>query len=492
MTDDGDKVSFVAPRSPIFLSKIPRKIALFITGRRILIAFDLFLFVLVALLLVKKTSEFAIINNQYLTSFHVFDLLGGLLFVLLNKKRELYSSEFAADRKGFIGYLSLNWVLANLPQALLTLIVVKGNLSLAAIQLASIGMGLPLILVLHLGTHRLLRDLRAWMQVETACVRERVAILNLGGTQRAVLRLGPRFQIVCARHLPEFNAIEDVLPSIEEFVASTARKNVERVFLVGDDVSEARLNQVMAPLRALAQSVWRLVERPEPMANGPSFERAGEAMAIRLQPPLPGRLVLIAKRALDLAIALPALLLLSPLFALLSLAIRRETAGPALFLQWRRGLGGQAFQILKFRSMRVMEEGDEVRQATRSDARITRIGLFLRQSCLDELPQLWNVLRGEMSLVGPRPHALAHEAYYRPRIAGYVGRQGMKPGLTGWAQIHGYRGETPTLDCMVARVDHDLWYINHYSLGLDLAILARTLALPLALSPVRPDHRAEH
>ena len=181
-----------------------------------------------------------------------------------------------------------------------------------------------------------------------------------------------------------------------------------------------------------------------------------------------------AKRALDIAVSLVLIVLLLPVLAAISLAVAVETRGPVLFCQRRTGRHGRVFGMLKFRSMRVMEDGAEILQATAGDPRITRIGRVLRTTSLDELPQLFNVLLGEMSLVGPRPHAVAHDEYYGARITGYARRQNVLPGMTGWAQVNGARGETPELRQMQARVDLDLWYVAHHDFLLDLKILAKT------------------
>lgn len=180
------------------------------------------------------------------------------------------------------------------------------------------------------------------------------------------------------------------------------------------------------------------------------------------------------KRALDLAVALPLVLLLLPLFGMLAIAIRLDSKGPILFRQTRTGICGRPFQILKFRSMTALENGADVVQARQGDARITRLGAVLRRYSLDELPQLFNVLQGDMSLVGPRPHALAHDEFYGARLAGYSRRFSVKPGMTGWAQIQGHRGPTPELSDMAARIDHDLFYARRASFWLDLKILAAT------------------
>ena len=181
-----------------------------------------------------------------------------------------------------------------------------------------------------------------------------------------------------------------------------------------------------------------------------------------------------AKRTLDLAVALLLLLASLPALGLIALAIRLDSRGPVLFTQRRIGHGGKPFAIVKFRTMHVLEDGTDIRQAAGDDPRITRIGRFLRVLSLDELPQLFNVLAGDMSLVGPRPHAAAHDEYYGARIANYHLRRRVKPGITGWAQINGHRGATPELSDMQARIDCDQFYVEHETLSWDISILART------------------
>lgn len=184
------------------------------------------------------------------------------------------------------------------------------------------------------------------------------------------------------------------------------------------------------------------------------------------------------KRMLDFAMAVPALLLLSPLLIVVAALIAIDSAGPVFFRQQRTGACGRTFEILKFRTMHVMEDGAEVKQAVAGDPRTTRIGRFLRRYSLDELPQLINVVNGDMSLVGPRPHAKVHDRYYGERVADYGHRFAVKPGMTGWAQIRGHRGPTPTVESMQARIDHDVWYVKNASFALDLKILFKT---PLAI-----------
>jgi putative colanic acid biosynthesis UDP-glucose lipid carrier transferase len=159
--------------------------------------------------------------------------------------------------------------------------------------------------------------------------------------------------------------------------------------------------------------------------------------------------------------------------------IRLESPGPAIFRQRRNGLGGEEIVVYKFRSMRTTDDGAVVPQARRGDSRITPFGAFLRRTSLDELPQFINVLQGRMSIVGPRPHAVAHNEQYAQLIKAYMVRHKVRPGITGWAQVNGHRGETADVDKMRARVECDLDYLRNWSLGLDLRIIVRTVLLVL-------------
>jgi undecaprenyl-phosphate galactose phosphotransferase/putative colanic acid biosynthesis UDP-glucose lipid carrier transferase len=180
------------------------------------------------------------------------------------------------------------------------------------------------------------------------------------------------------------------------------------------------------------------------------------------------------KRALDLLIGSVALIFFMPIMALTALAIKLDGPGPVFFLQNRKGFNGRHFVMIKFRTMTVQENGSIVTQATRNDPRITKIGRLLRASSIDELPQLINVIRGEMSLVGPRPHALAHDNYFENLLQDYAFRHHVKPGMTGWAQVNGLRGATPSVSQIARRVEMDLWYINNWSLWFDVQILIKT------------------
>lgn len=181
------------------------------------------------------------------------------------------------------------------------------------------------------------------------------------------------------------------------------------------------------------------------------------------------------KRAFDIAAAIAGLIVISPLFVILPLAIKLDSPGPVLFRQTRHGYNNETIRVLKFRSMTVTEEGDNFKQVTRHDPRVTRLGRFMRHTNIDELPQLFNVLIGDMSLVGPRPHATSQNETFAQLISSFSRRHNVKPGITGWAQVHGYRGETDTLEKMQRRVEHDLYYIDNWSFLLDLKIIVMTL-----------------
>ncbi|HJW12797.1 MAG TPA: undecaprenyl-phosphate glucose phosphotransferase [Albitalea sp.] len=187
----------------------------------------------------------------------------------------------------------------------------------------------------------------------------------------------------------------------------------------------------------------------------------------------------LVKRVSDVVLATLILLLISPILLALAIGVKLSSKGPVIFKQRRNGLDGEEIIVYKFRSMTAQDNGPVVRQATKNDPRITPFGAFIRRTSLDELPQFINVLQGRMSIVGPRPHAVAHNEEYRRLIKAYMVRHKVKPGITGWAQVNGHRGETDTIEKMQARVEYDLEYLRNWSLGLDLQIIVRTIRVVL-------------
>jgi putative colanic acid biosynthesis UDP-glucose lipid carrier transferase len=185
----------------------------------------------------------------------------------------------------------------------------------------------------------------------------------------------------------------------------------------------------------------------------------------------------VLKRLEDVVLALLILVLISPILLCIAIAVKLSSPGPVIFRQRRYGLDGEEILVYKFRSMRVTEDGDKIEQARKNDDRVTPLGRILRKTSMDELPQFVNVLQGRMSIVGPRPHAVAHNELYRGLIKSYMVRHKVKPGITGWAQVNGFRGETDSLEKMEGRIRCDLDYLRNWSLRLDLLIIARTIRL---------------
>ena len=262
---------------------------------------------------------------------------------------------------------------------------------------------------------------------------------------------------------------------IQDLVACARSGNCDRI-LVGLPIGDhEHISNVMATLEMLPTPVQLCPDDLRLPCNVRGADRLGSLILLDVQNhPLSVR-GMIVKSIMDYSIATLALIGLAPVMILIALAIRLDSPGPVFFVQSRGGYRHRAIPVIKFRTMTVLEDGPVVVQAQRGDMRITRVGRFLRRTSLDELPQLFNVLHGELSVVGPRPHALAHDEYYGKIIKQYASRQKMKPGITGWAQVNGYRSETRDPELMLQRVKHDLYYIENWSPWLDLQILFRTV-----------------
>ena len=208
---------------------------------------------------------------------------------------------------------------------------------------------------------------------------------------------------------------------------------------------------------------------------GSQVTEFGDLLTIQVHSPPLTPFDLAVKRSFDVFASTVGLILLSPLFLFVAIAIKFDLPGPALFRQTRHGFNNEPIQVIKFRTMTTLESGEDFTQAVKNDPRVTRLGRILRQTNIDELPQLINVLQGNMSIVGPRPHATAHNKLFQSKIAPLSRRHTVKPGLTGWAQVNGLRGETDTLEKMQRRIEHDLYYIDNWSFLLDIKIILLTL-----------------
>jgi putative colanic acid biosynthesis UDP-glucose lipid carrier transferase len=262
---------------------------------------------------------------------------------------------------------------------------------------------------------------------------------------------------------------------IDQVIALARDFGVEEIFFAADLRRWSEVSRVVRKLCVLPvpmtflpdecnASLFRKPSRQFANTVGIEFRREPLDLAERL-----------VKRILDFMCAVCGIIFLLPFFILIALAIKLDSPGPILFVQSRYGFKGKRFRILKFRTLTVLEDESMILQVVPGDSRVTKIGLWLRKASIDELPQLFNVLKGDMSIVGPRPHAVAHDNYYSTLIKDYAFRHHVKPGITGWAQIHGCRGATPTVGSMERRVLHDIWYVDNWSLLLDFQIILRTV-----------------
>jgi Undecaprenyl-phosphate glucose phosphotransferase len=263
-------------------------------------------------------------------------------------------------------------------------------------------------------------------------------------------------------------------------VIQLARKEqIEDIYLLIDWRHHRAIYEILHALAVLPISIHLVPdENTAQFLNYPITNIGGTWTAELNRAPL-SRTERAAKRFFDLGLAAAGLLTLLPLMLVTAILIKFDSHGPIFFLQKRNGFNGQPFNIFKFRTMHVLEDGPVILQATRNDPRVTRLGRWLRRSSIDELPQLFNVIRGDMSLVGPRPHAAFHNSEYEKLIANYAFRHHVKPGLTGWAQVNGFRGETRQIEQMERRIEYDLWYINNWSPLLDLRIVLQTVLVAL-------------
>lgn len=250
---------------------------------------------------------------------------------------------------------------------------------------------------------------------------------------------------------------------------------IDRIYIAMKMSDEKEMKEL---IRSLTDTTCSVILIPDIFTFNILQSRTEDVNGVPVVPlfdtPLNG-INMVFKRLEDIILAAIIILLISPILLVIAAVVKATSPGPVIFKQTRYGMDGKPIKVWKFRTMKVMENDDTVKQATKNDVRVTRVGSFLRKTSLDELPQFFNVLFGGMSIVGPRPHAVAHNEQYRNLIEGYMLRHKVKPGITGWAQINGWRGETDTLDKMQKRVEFDLEYIREWNIWLDLKIIFLTI-----------------
>ena len=274
-------------------------------------------------------------------------------------------------------------------------------------------------------------------------------------------------------------SIHPELGSLDQLANLVQAYQVQIIYLSLPMASQPRILHILDELKDTTASIYFVPDMfVTDLIQGHSGSVNGMPVISVCETPFKGTNGVV-KRLGDIVFSLLILTLIFPLLLVIAAAVKLGSPGPIIFKQRRYGLDGGEILVYKFRSMSVTEDGGAIKQAQKNDKRVTRLGAFLRRSSLDELPQFINVLQGRMSIVGPRPHAVAHNELYRKLIKGYMVRHKVKPGITGWAQVNGYRGETETLDKMQGRIDFDLDYLRNWSLRLDVHIILKTILLVL-------------
>jgi putative colanic acid biosysnthesis UDP-glucose lipid carrier transferase len=268
-----------------------------------------------------------------------------------------------------------------------------------------------------------------------------------------------------------------LLGKINELADYVKKHRIQFIYLSLPMISRPRILQILDDLKDTTASIYFVPDMfITDLIQGRSDSVCGVTVISVCDTPFRGFNGAM-KRVSDIILSIIIMFLIFPLMLLIAMLVKLDSSGPIIFKQRRYGLDGEQILVYKFRSMAVSEDGGTIQQVRKNDVRVTRLGAFLRKTSLDELPQFINVLQGRMSIVGPRPHAVAHNEIYRTLIKGYMVRHKVKPGITGWAQVNGQRGETDTLDKMQARIDFDLDYLRNWSLQLDIFIIMKTVRL---------------
>jgi Undecaprenyl-phosphate glucose phosphotransferase len=292
--------------------------------------------------------------------------------------------------------------------------------------------------------------------------------------------VGCRFLTPAPKEASPEIRVETLNNDLQAVVQSARHVEPEAIFVLAPWSDPQAIERCIEALLAIPAEIHLIPDQVLYPFGGVQLAKLGPMSSLQLTRLPLSRLEVLEKRAVDLFLSAIALVLFTPMLLLVAILIKLDSHGPVFFLQRRYGFNQELFRIIKFRTMRVLDDGALVAQATRDDPRVTRVGRWLRRWNIDEIPQLFNVLKGDMSLVGPRPHALSHNHEYEQKISLYARRHNVKPGITGWAQIHGLRGETDTDEKMRKRVEHDLYYIDNWSLAFDFGILIRTALSPSA------------
>lgn len=404
-------------------------------------------------------------------------LATSLAFAYVARSRGLYRIPVLLAPLRYVGRLFVAWALVSLFLVAFHLLIRTDAAVLRGTMITAAALQLAFLLVVRILTERVFRS----MMASGGLAGRRVVTI---GEPQELSRLGKAvlfryFGLEEVARLPLVDDAscppEEILIALDRAIQEARDHHAEEFIIALRWSSKELLETVRSRLRASPlpahllpdYTIRSVLGRRVLSTSGPSLtleiQRAPLSLAERA-----------VKRAVDIFVSASAIVLLLPLFALVAIAIKLDSRGPVIFRQRRNGFDAKQFVIYKFRSMSVLEDGPTITQARLGDKRVTRVGKLLRSSSIDELPQLFNVLKGDMSIVGPRPHALAHDNEYKALIAEYAFRHHVKPGMTGWAQVNGFRGETQRLELMAERIRLDLYYINHWSLRFDISIIVRT------------------
>ena len=428
-----------------------------------------------------------VLLSRHFGLFHGLDemslvTLGMVVFFMVSQNTGLYCSGVRKYLAQSLLRLIFSWlVTATLLYLLVYLVPLFKPYHPFPLELAVLWLAMACLI--STGYRVLYRLVTLWFSRSSCC--RRVAIIGVTPAGLALeksLWESPRHDIQMlgffdARSEERFGypTRSPLLGEVDELLGLARKGLVDEVYLALPLTARERINHYLYELSDTTVDTYLVPDFYEYGLTVSHIDRVGDIYTFSFfDSPFEGGAALL-KRIEDLVLGSLILLLISPVMALVALGVRLSSPGPVLFKQDRYGLGGKRIQVWKFRSMRVMENDAVVTQATRGDPRVTRFGAFLRRTSLDELPQFFNVIQGSMSIVGPRPHAVAHNEQYRSLVDRYMLRHKVKPGITGLAQINGFRGETDTLDKMEMRVKFDLKYIQYWSLWLDLKIIFLTV-----------------
>lgn len=404
--------------------------------------------------------------------------LTSLIYVLRMNSSGYYELQESAKRRVEIGEILVCWFTTGLLLALIAFLLKIG----ATYSRGAFIIFYTLAPVALLGARKVTKVTLAQAVARGATGRHTILIGDLN--EMTALKRADVLALCGAPDVRRFTLSQEKDESIRSSedvrvinaAAHCVRRHNCRQILIALPWSDAsRIEFIRDQIKILPVAARLLPDKSVRALSDLTWSEDRRALAIELQRTPLSEAQRFAKRLMDIVLASLVLIFFLPVMALAAIAIKLDSRGPIIFRQIRKGFNGKHFVILKFRTMTVQENGLNVMQATHNDPRVTTIGRLLRSSSIDELPQLWNVLRGDMSLIGPRPHALAHDNYFEKLLSDYAFRHHVKPGITGWAQCNGARGATPTIEHVAERVKLDLWYINNWSFWLDFLILIRTV-----------------